>query len=580
VTIAELKALIIEQGNVICSLQKVHEETLDQIPKMVRLQCQQLMGEQMEGGRTNTVAAGNDTAVMHITGVDTVGAAGTDTGVLHITGGDTVGAAGTDTGVLGITGRDTVGAAGTDTDVLHITGGDTVGEARGGRTAGDSATTAGANANERQQEQHAASRKRERKAAHPLHRESPRIAPPVKQARYSSGSQMVPLVTPASSPAARPSLAMWPCLHLKPTIEEEEEEEEEEEPQPQTDEELEATTEIYAEEPNRHTKDPDRHAKDQNRHAKEPNRHAEDPNRHAADPNRHAEQPNRHTEDANRHAEGLQSLGKQLSDDCPGGIAPLTLTAPLGRPITAAASTGGGADDEDGNDCGREAEAVWKVLGDWLLQPGVPTRSLEKPQGDMQPVLPREGGSVGWRVRCEQRNHDDDAVCEVCHQTTPWGTMILCEHCDLGYHINCVDPPLASVLQAGWVCPTCRPGWSGAAERREPVLSGAERFTFKKARGSSRFKGVSWRKTCRKWCAYIHVPGLPTKHVGLFDNEEDAARAHDTAAVQHELTTRLNFPLERDDGECEADSTEAVHPVATDLMVVADPPSVSVQPKK
>jgi hypothetical protein len=48
--------------------------------------------------------------------------------------------------------------------------------------------------------------------------------------------------------------------------------------------------------------------------------------------------------------------------------------------------------------CGREAEALRKVLGHRLLQPGVPTGSHEKTQGNVQPVLPGEGGSEGWRA--------------------------------------------------------------------------------------------------------------------------------------------------------------------------------------
>jgi hypothetical protein len=91
---------------------------------------------------------------------------------------------------------------------------------------------------------------------------------------------------------------------------------------------------------------------------------------------------------------------------------------------------------------------------------------------------------------------------------------------------------------------------------------------------------VYWNKKCRKWCVTICGPDLPHKHVGLFDNEEDAARAHNTAAMQHGLTSRLNFPSERDVVECEVDPTKAVHPVTADLVVVADPPSVSVQPNK
>jgi hypothetical protein len=51
-------------------------------------------------------------------------------------------------------------------------------------------------------------------------------------------------------------------------------------------------------------------------------------------------------------------------------------------------------------------------------------------------------------------------------------------------------------------------------------------------RTSSRFKGVSWHKRLRKWCAHIGVNrGLI--HLGYFTNELDAARSYDAAAREH-----------------------------------------------
>lgn len=59
---------------------------------------------------------------------------------------------------------------------------------------------------------------------------------------------------------------------------------------------------------------------------------------------------------------------------------------------------------------------------------------------------------------------------------------------------------------------------------------------------SSRFKGVYFHKHTRKWKGTIHVDGKHS-HLGLFANEEDAARAYDAAARQHYGEfARLNFP--------------------------------------
>lgn len=62
--------------------------------------------------------------------------------------------------------------------------------------------------------------------------------------------------------------------------------------------------------------------------------------------------------------------------------------------------------------------------------------------------------------------------------------------------------------------------------------------------GSSIYRGVGWSKQSDKWLARISNDGRLI-HIGLFDEEEDAARAYDAAAQRlHGSFARLNFAQE------------------------------------
>ena len=51
-----------------------------------------------------------------------------------------------------------------------------------------------------------------------------------------------------------------------------------------------------------------------------------------------------------------------------------------------------------------------------------------------------------------------------------------------------------------------------------------------KFKGTSKFKGVSWKKSKNKWCCQIKVNGN-VKHLGLFDNEIDAGKRYNEEAL-------------------------------------------------
>ena len=65
----------------------------------------------------------------------------------------------------------------------------------------------------------------------------------------------------------------------------------------------------------------------------------------------------------------------------------------------------------------------------------------------------------------------------------------------------------------------------------------------KSSKGTSKYIGVSWDKTTKKWLASININGK-TKNVGRSTDEEETARMRDKAVKENKLNNRLNFPNE------------------------------------
>lgn len=65
----------------------------------------------------------------------------------------------------------------------------------------------------------------------------------------------------------------------------------------------------------------------------------------------------------------------------------------------------------------------------------------------------------------------DEGTCAVCGKDAAFGTIIICDKCDDEFHLQCLDPPAASVPTGDWFCPGCDPTTFGP-HRKRPAASG------------------------------------------------------------------------------------------------------------
>lgn len=55
----------------------------------------------------------------------------------------------------------------------------------------------------------------------------------------------------------------------------------------------------------------------------------------------------------------------------------------------------------------------------------------------------------------EQLAELDETACQECGRTDRGDEMLLCDGCDHGYHMDCLDPPVQDVPKGDWFCPAC-----------------------------------------------------------------------------------------------------------------------------
>lgn len=73
---------------------------------------------------------------------------------------------------------------------------------------------------------------------------------------------------------------------------------------------------------------------------------------------------------------------------------------------------------------------------------------------------------------------EEPTNCEVCRLGDREDQMLLCDGCDLGYHMGCLTPPLNNVPLGAWFCPDCDP--VNPLVLLEPLENGGlERFLWR-----------------------------------------------------------------------------------------------------
>ncbi|MED6289703.1 hypothetical protein CHARACLAT_005603 [Characodon lateralis] len=73
------------------------------------------------------------------------------------------------------------------------------------------------------------------------------------------------------------------------------------------------------------------------------------------------------------------------------------------------------------------------------------------------------GGDNQKKIKVATRRMDDETeedwrsivICEECGRSGRRDRLLVCRHCDSGYHMDCLTQPLSTVPEGDWMCPEC-----------------------------------------------------------------------------------------------------------------------------
>ncbi|XP_036076242.1 PHD and RING finger domain-containing protein 1 isoform X5 [Rousettus aegyptiacus] len=78
------------------------------------------------------------------------------------------------------------------------------------------------------------------------------------------------------------------------------------------------------------------------------------------------------------------------------------------------------------------------------------------------------------RAAEDEDEDEDPTFCEVCGHSDREDRLLLCDGCDAGYHMECLEPPLREVPVDEWFCPECAPSTAAATATDAGLVSEEE----------------------------------------------------------------------------------------------------------
>jgi len=84
-------------------------------------------------------------------------------------------------------------------------------------------------------------------------------------------------------------------------------------------------------------------------------------------------------------------------------------------------------------------------------------------------------GKKEGEYNSEESEAEDSAGeggCEICQKATDEEKMLLCDYCDLAFHMYCLNPPLNAIPEEDWFCNECKDALAKKEKRAQAKANG------------------------------------------------------------------------------------------------------------
>nr|XP_034978262.1 PHD and RING finger domain-containing protein 1 isoform X3 [Zootoca vivipara] len=198
-------------------------------------------------------------------------------------------------------------------------------------------------------------------------------------------------------------------------------------------------------------------------------------------------------------------------------------------------------------------------------------------------VRVRLGGEILEKIpvgnaKSQEDLEEDPTFCEVCGRSDREDRLLLCDGCDHGYHMECLNPPLSEIPVDEWFCPPCAPTNAVSVDAETDHVSEEEVAsliadvvpTTSRLRPSVRTRAIARTRQSERVRATVNRNRITTaqriQHVprylmsSLLDETIDAVAAGlSTAVYQRPLTPRTTTKNKRRGGRRKKSSGKKPH---------------------